>query len=180
MKHPIFEEELNGWHRLESAWPSPRPYETCLEWFEVEVHSSTSPDNGGRPPCSLGRDLRCHTNRNQSRCHLNTVSGYTVNRMFFQFRSLLASSTIVMPLVSGENQSGCTFRPGHLDPRSRIVLHLPGGVPTLSEIIRFWPERVRNVGFESTPELFLTSHRAARFPHKLLRRAFLLDRCATV
>jgi hypothetical protein len=35
----IFEEELNGWYRLESAWPSPRTYETFLEWFEVEVHS---------------------------------------------------------------------------------------------------------------------------------------------
>jgi hypothetical protein len=35
----IFEEELNGWYRLERAWPSPRTYETFLEWFEVEVHS---------------------------------------------------------------------------------------------------------------------------------------------
>jgi hypothetical protein len=35
----IFEGELNGWYRLESAWPSPRTFETFLEWFEVEVHS---------------------------------------------------------------------------------------------------------------------------------------------
>jgi hypothetical protein len=35
----IFDEELNGWHRRESDWPSPRPYETFLAWFEVEVHS---------------------------------------------------------------------------------------------------------------------------------------------
>jgi hypothetical protein len=35
----IFEEELNDWYRLESAWPSPRTFETFLEWFEVEVHS---------------------------------------------------------------------------------------------------------------------------------------------
>jgi hypothetical protein len=36
----IFEEELNDWYRLESAWPSPRTFETFLEWFEVEVHST--------------------------------------------------------------------------------------------------------------------------------------------
>ena len=35
----IFEEKLNDWYRLESAWSSPRTYETFLEWFEVEVHS---------------------------------------------------------------------------------------------------------------------------------------------
>lgn len=35
----IFEEELNGWNRRASDWPSPRTYEMFLEWFEVEVHS---------------------------------------------------------------------------------------------------------------------------------------------
>jgi hypothetical protein len=35
----IFEEELSGWHRRVSDWPSPRTYETFLDWFEVEVHS---------------------------------------------------------------------------------------------------------------------------------------------
>ena len=35
----IFEEELNSWYRLESAWPSPRTLETFLNWFEVEIHS---------------------------------------------------------------------------------------------------------------------------------------------
>lgn len=35
----IFDEELNSWHRRESAWPAPRTYETFLAWFEVEVHS---------------------------------------------------------------------------------------------------------------------------------------------
>jgi hypothetical protein len=35
----IFDEELNSWYRLERAWPSPRTYETFLEWLEVELHS---------------------------------------------------------------------------------------------------------------------------------------------
>lgn len=35
----IFEEELSGWHLRESDWPSPRTYDTFLDWFEVEVHS---------------------------------------------------------------------------------------------------------------------------------------------
>ena len=35
----VFEEELNGWRRLESAWPSPRTFDTFLDWFEVEIHS---------------------------------------------------------------------------------------------------------------------------------------------
>ena len=35
----IFDEELNSGYRLESAWASPRTYETFLEWFEVEVPS---------------------------------------------------------------------------------------------------------------------------------------------
>ncbi len=35
----IFEEELNGWDRRESGWPSPRTFETFLAWFEVEIDS---------------------------------------------------------------------------------------------------------------------------------------------
>ena len=35
----ILEEELNGWHRLESAWPLPRTFDTFLDWFEAEIHS---------------------------------------------------------------------------------------------------------------------------------------------
>ena len=35
----IFEEELNGWHRVESDWPSPRDLSTFLAWFEIEIHS---------------------------------------------------------------------------------------------------------------------------------------------
>ena len=44
----IFEEELNSWYRLESAWPSPRTFETFLEWFEVEVHSMVLDLQGSR------------------------------------------------------------------------------------------------------------------------------------
>ena len=35
----IFEEELNSWYRLVSAWPSVRTFEVFLKWFDVEVHS---------------------------------------------------------------------------------------------------------------------------------------------
>ncbi len=44
----IFEEELNSWYRLESAWSSPRTYETFLEWFDVEVHSMVLDLEGSR------------------------------------------------------------------------------------------------------------------------------------
>jgi len=35
----IFEEQLAGWHLLESDWPSHRDLDTFLEWFEVIYHS---------------------------------------------------------------------------------------------------------------------------------------------
>ncbi len=44
----IFEEELNGWDRQESAWPSPRTFETFLAWFEVEIHSMVLDLRGSR------------------------------------------------------------------------------------------------------------------------------------
>ena len=34
----IFEEELNGWHRLKSDWPPHRDLDTFLDWFEVQIH----------------------------------------------------------------------------------------------------------------------------------------------
>ncbi len=34
----IFENELNGWHTLESDWPRDRSYEVFMMWFRVEVH----------------------------------------------------------------------------------------------------------------------------------------------
>ena len=43
----IFKEELNGWYRLESAWPSPRTFGVFLEWFEVEIHSMVLDMRGG-------------------------------------------------------------------------------------------------------------------------------------
>ena len=35
----IFKEELNNWRRFESDWPPNRDLETCLEWFEIQIHS---------------------------------------------------------------------------------------------------------------------------------------------
>ncbi len=35
----IFEEELNGWHRVVSDWPPNRDLDMFLKWFEVQVHS---------------------------------------------------------------------------------------------------------------------------------------------
>ncbi len=43
----IFEEELGGWHRLESGWPALRDLSTFLDWFEVEVHSMVLDLKGG-------------------------------------------------------------------------------------------------------------------------------------
>jgi hypothetical protein len=43
----IFEEELNGWHRLESNWPAKRDLATFLDWFEVEIHSMVLDLHGG-------------------------------------------------------------------------------------------------------------------------------------
>jgi hypothetical protein len=33
----IFEEQLVGWHRVASAWPTPRTYVLFREWFDVSV-----------------------------------------------------------------------------------------------------------------------------------------------
>lgn len=35
----IFEEELEGWHLIESDWPQTRDFATFLEWFDVQIHS---------------------------------------------------------------------------------------------------------------------------------------------
>ena len=36
---PIFEEELDGWHRVPEAWPIQRDMEAFERWFEWSVHS---------------------------------------------------------------------------------------------------------------------------------------------
>ncbi len=35
----IFEEELEGWCRLPSAWPADRSFSTFVHWFEYSIHS---------------------------------------------------------------------------------------------------------------------------------------------
>lgn len=35
----IFEQELDGWHTDESAWPKNRSFSMFREWFEIEMHS---------------------------------------------------------------------------------------------------------------------------------------------
>jgi hypothetical protein len=35
----IFEEQLNGWYRVPSAWPEQRDLHTFLRWFECSFHS---------------------------------------------------------------------------------------------------------------------------------------------
>ncbi len=35
----VFENELEGWHTDESAWPTNRDIETFQKWFTVEAHS---------------------------------------------------------------------------------------------------------------------------------------------
>jgi len=35
----IFEEQLAGWWRDETAWPSRRDLATFMQWFDVEFHS---------------------------------------------------------------------------------------------------------------------------------------------
>lgn len=35
----IFEEQLNGWYRLSSAWPVDRSFEAFSRWFEYRFHS---------------------------------------------------------------------------------------------------------------------------------------------
>jgi hypothetical protein len=36
----IFEEQLNGWHRVRSAWPTVRDLNRFLLWFEWSLHST--------------------------------------------------------------------------------------------------------------------------------------------
>jgi len=35
----IFEEQLNGWHRVPTAWPVRRDFEVFVRWFEYRFHS---------------------------------------------------------------------------------------------------------------------------------------------
>jgi hypothetical protein len=35
----IFEEELDGWYRVPSAWPVDRSFDTFVHWFEYAFHS---------------------------------------------------------------------------------------------------------------------------------------------
>ena len=35
----IFENELNGWHTDEAAWPKGRDFTMFKKWFEIELHS---------------------------------------------------------------------------------------------------------------------------------------------
>ena len=35
----IFEEQLNGWHRVPAAWPVRRDFEVFVRWFEYRFHS---------------------------------------------------------------------------------------------------------------------------------------------
>ena len=35
----IFEEQLNGWYRVPSAWPAERDLNAFLRWFEWSLHS---------------------------------------------------------------------------------------------------------------------------------------------
>jgi len=35
----IFEEQLDGWHLVPSAWPVDRTFDTFIRWFECSFHS---------------------------------------------------------------------------------------------------------------------------------------------
>jgi hypothetical protein len=35
----IFEEQLDGWYRVPSAWPADRSFDTFIRWFEYSFHS---------------------------------------------------------------------------------------------------------------------------------------------
>ena len=39
VSNSIFEEQLNGWYRVPSVWPSERDLNTFLRWFECSFHS---------------------------------------------------------------------------------------------------------------------------------------------
>jgi hypothetical protein len=65
-------------------------------WFSSAsrlIKVTISPVRGGLPGFRLDLDLRFHTRRNSSRCHLNTVSGCTITSAFFHVCSLLDNST---------------------------------------------------------------------------------------
>ena len=40
VSNSIFEEQLNGWYRVPSVWPSERDLNTFLRWFECSFHSN--------------------------------------------------------------------------------------------------------------------------------------------
>jgi hypothetical protein len=35
----VFENELYGWHTVESDWPQNRTLETFRQWFRIEFHT---------------------------------------------------------------------------------------------------------------------------------------------
>ena len=37
--HTIFEDQLNGWWRDQTAWPTPRSLGTFKRWFDCQFHS---------------------------------------------------------------------------------------------------------------------------------------------
>jgi hypothetical protein len=39
VSNEIFEEPLNGWHRVASVWPGERDLKSFLLWFDCSVHS---------------------------------------------------------------------------------------------------------------------------------------------
>src|SRR5579862_6452594 len=43
----IFEEELNGWHRVAEDWPPQRDFALFQAWFEIEIHSLVLDLKGG-------------------------------------------------------------------------------------------------------------------------------------
>jgi hypothetical protein len=39
VSNEIFEEQLNGWHRVPSVWPGERDLKSLLLWFDCSFHS---------------------------------------------------------------------------------------------------------------------------------------------
>ena len=39
VSNEIFEEQLNGWHRVPSVWPGERDLKSFLLWFDCSFHS---------------------------------------------------------------------------------------------------------------------------------------------
>ena len=52
----IFEEQLDGWYRVPSAWPTERDLHAFLIWFEWSLHSMII-DLGDDPPYPTRGDL---------------------------------------------------------------------------------------------------------------------------